>query len=124
MLTKKKNSEYNPYLPEINENTRYIKIKDCQWINDEFHKAFQKIYAKQDVDDSSEAIQDFLDSGNDKKPSEYLANRTFINEEKDKIEGEITLDEMHSLRKWKAQAQPALMASRLIGYRNSGLVWN
>ena len=76
ILIKKENSEYNPNLPESNENTRYIVVKYHQGINDGFHKAFQKIYAKQDVDDSSEGIQDFLDSDNDTKPSEYLTNRT------------------------------------------------
>ena len=64
MLIKKENPDYNPDLPESYENARFIEIKDCRGINDEFHKAFQKIYAKQVVDDSSEAIQDFLDSGN------------------------------------------------------------
>ena len=110
MLTKKKNSEYNPYLPEINENTRYIKIKDCQWINDEFHKAFQKIYAKQDVDDSSEAIQDFLDSGNDTRPSEYITNIALSDAERDKIEGEITLGELeYSLfKKMKGSSAPGI----------------
>ena len=47
------------------KSSRHIKITNLQGINDEFHKAFQKIYKKQDVDDSSEAIQDFLDSGDD-----------------------------------------------------------
>ena len=89
MLIKKEKSEYNPNLPESNENARYIEIKDHQGINNKFHKAFQKIYSKQDVDDSSEAIQDFLDSGNDTKPSEYLTNRTLTNEKRGKIEGEI-----------------------------------
>ena len=94
MLIKKENIDYNPNLPENDENTRYTEVTDHQGINDEFHKAFQKIYAKQNVDDSSEAIQNFLDSVNDTMPSEYLTNRTLTNEERDKIEAEITLDEM------------------------------
>jgi len=53
MLIKKENSDYNPDLPETDEDARYSKIKNRQGINDEFHKAFQKIYAKQDVDESS-----------------------------------------------------------------------
>ena len=59
MLIMKENIDYNPNLPESDENVRYTEVTDCQGINEEFHKAFQKIYAKQNVDDSSEAIQDF-----------------------------------------------------------------
>ena len=40
-------------------------ITDRQSITNEFHGAFQKIYSKQDVDDSFEAIQEFLESGGD-----------------------------------------------------------
>ena len=42
-------------------------ITDRQGINDEFHQALKKIYSKQDVEDSSEAIQEFLDRGGDTK---------------------------------------------------------
>ena len=72
-----------------------IEIKDHQGITDEIHKAFQKIYAKQEnVDDSTEAIQDFLGSGNDTEPSEHIINIALSDAERDKIEGEITLKEM------------------------------
>ena len=37
MLIKRENSEYNPNRPESNENAKYIEVKDCQGINDEFH---------------------------------------------------------------------------------------
>ena len=79
-------------MSDLYENARYIEIKEYQGINDEFHKAFKKIHAKQDVEDSSEVIQDFLDYSNDTKPSEYLSNRTLTDEEGDKIERAITLD--------------------------------
>ena len=66
-----------------------------QGINDEFHRVFQKIYAKQEnVDDSTEAIQEFLDSGNDTRPSEYITNIALSDAERDKIEGEITIGEL------------------------------
>ena len=94
MLIKKENPNYNPDLQEREENARHIEITDHQEKNEEFHKAFQIIYAKHDVDDNSEAIQDFLDSGNNSRSSEYLSNRTLTDEERDEIEGEITLDEM------------------------------
>ena len=72
MLVKKENTKYNPNLPESHENAKHIEIKDRQGINDEFHKAFQKMYAKQEnFDDSSEIIQDFLGSGNNTEQSEY-----------------------------------------------------
>ena len=72
MLVKKENTEFNPNLPESHDN---VEIKDRQGINDEFHRASQKIYAKQEnVDDSAEAIQDFLNSGNDTMPSVYISN--------------------------------------------------
>ena len=47
-------------------------ITDRKGINDEFHQAFQKIYSKQDVGDSSEVIKEFLESGGDTKPSKLL----------------------------------------------------
>ena len=49
-------------------------------INNEFHSANKKIYSKQDVDDSSEAIQEFLDSGGNTKHSEYLKFKALTNE--------------------------------------------
>ena len=94
MLIIKQNTNYNPNLPESQENAKHIEIKARQSINDEFQKAFQKIYAKQEnVDDITEAIQDFLGSGNDTKPSEYITNIALSDAERDKIEGKIPLDE-------------------------------
>ena len=83
-------------------------ITDRQGINDEFHQAFQKIYSKQEVEDSSEAIQEFLDSGGDTKPSEYLKSKALTNEERESIEGEITLFELnHALfKKIKGSSAP------------------
>ena len=69
-------------------------MMDRQSINDELHSAFQKVQSKQDVDDSSEAIQDFLDSGGDTKLSEYLKFNVLTEEESNGIEGEITLSEL------------------------------
>ena len=63
-------------------------------INIEFHSANKKIYSKQDVDDSSEAIQEFLDSGGDTKPSESLKSKVLTDEESNGIEGEITLSDL------------------------------
>ena len=70
-------------------------ITDRQGINDEFHQAFQKIYSKQDVEDSSEVIQEFLDSGGYPKPSEYLKSKALTDEESNGIKGEITLNELY-----------------------------
>ena len=111
MLVKKDNPEFNPNIPESQDNVKQIEIKDRQGINDEFHRAFQKICAKQDnVDDSSEAIQDFLDSGNDTRPSEYITNIALSDAERDKIEGEITLGELeYSLfKKMKGSSAPGI----------------
>ena len=41
---------------------------DHQSIDDKFHNAFKNIYIKKKVEDSFEAIQEFLDSGSDTKP--------------------------------------------------------
>ena len=65
---------------ESNENPRLVPIKDRQGISHEFHQAFQKIYIEQDVEDSSEAIQEFLDSGGDTRPSEYLKSKALTEE--------------------------------------------
>ena len=44
----------------------------------------KKIYSKLDVDDSSEAIQEFLDSGGDTKPSENLKSKALTEKESKK----------------------------------------
>mgnify|MGYP003336044648 CR=1 FL=1 len=75
ILLNKGNPIYDPTKAESNENPGLMPITDRIGINDEFHQAFQKIYSKQEVEDSSEAIQDFLDSGGDTKPSEYLQSK-------------------------------------------------
>ena len=87
-LVKKENTEFNPNLPESHDNAKHNDIRDRQGINDEINRAFQKIYAKQDnVDDSTEAIQDFMGSGNDTRPSEHIINIALSDAERDKIEG-------------------------------------
>ena len=65
----KNNPNHDPSKEESEENPRLVPITDCQSINDEFHRAFQKLYNKQEVEDSFEAIQEFLYSGGDNKPS-------------------------------------------------------
>ena len=57
-------------------------------------KAFQKIYSKQNVDDSSEAFKKFLDSLGDTKRSEYLKSKVLTDEESNGIESEITISEL------------------------------
>ena len=80
------------------------------FINTVFHLAFQKMYSKQDVEDSSEAIQEFLDSDGDTKPSEYLTSKALTNGESNSIEGEITLTELnHALFKtMKGSSTPGI----------------
>ena len=56
-------SKYDPSIKVIKGNPMTIAIMDSQSFNDEFHKTFQeKNYKKQIVNDSSTAIQEFLDS--------------------------------------------------------------
>ena len=43
MLVKKENTEFNPNLPESQDNAKHIEIRDCPGINDEFLRAFQKM---------------------------------------------------------------------------------
>ena len=85
-------------------------ITDRQGINDEFHQAFQKIYSRQDVEDSSEAIQDFLNNGGDTEPSEYLKSKALTDEESNGIEGEITLNELNYaiFKKMKGSSAPGI----------------
>ena len=100
ILLNKSNPNFDPTQEENDGNPRLMPITDRQGINDEFHQAFQKIYSKQEVDDSSEAIQDFLDSGGDTRPSEYLNSKALTNEDSKSMEGEITLTELnHALFK-------------------------
>ena len=109
MLIKKENPNYNPDLRTSKENTRYIEITDCLRINEEFHKAFQKIFAKNDVDDNYEVLN-FLDSGNDTLSSEYLSNRSITEKEKNNIKWETTLDEMQYalFTKMKGSSAPGI----------------
>jgi len=46
MLVKKENTDFNPNLPESQDNLKHVEVKDRQGINDEFHRAFQKIYVR------------------------------------------------------------------------------
>ena len=111
MLIKKENTDFNPNLPESQDNLKHVEIKDRQGINDEFHRAFQKIYAKQEnVDDSTEAIQDFLNSGDDTLPSAYISNIALSDAERDRAEGEITMQELeYSLfKKMKGSSAPGI----------------
>ena len=97
-------------MAESNENPRLMPITDRQGINDEFHQAFQKIYSKQDVEDISEAIQEFLYSGGDTRPSEYLKSKALTNEESESIEGEITPTELNHafFKKMKGSSAPGI----------------
>ena len=88
ILLNKDNPNYDPTKAENDGNTRLVPITDCWGINDEFHQAFQKIYSKQDIEDSSEEIQEFLDSGGDTKPLEYLKSKFLTDEESNGIEGD------------------------------------
>ena len=54
-------------------------------------QVLQKTYNKQDVDNSSEAIQDFLDNGGDIKPSEYPKSKALNNEERKGMDSKMTL---------------------------------
>ena len=69
-----------------------------------------KIYSKQDVEDSSEAIQEFLDSGGDIRPSEYLKSMILTNEGSESMEGEITLTELNHafFKKMKGSSAPGI----------------
>ena len=87
--------------------------KDRQGINDEFHRAFQKIYAKQEnVDDSTEAIQDFLNSGDDTLPSAYISNIALSDAERDRAEGEITMQELDNSLFKKMKGSSALITNK------------
>ena len=100
----------NPTIEENDRNPRLTPITDRQGINDEFHQAFQKIYSKQEVEDSPKAIQEFLDSGGDTKPSEYLNSKALTKDESESMEGEITLTKLnHALfKKMKGSSTPGI----------------
>ena len=54
MLIKKENPDHNLTMEE--NDPRSTTATGWQGINYEFHQPFEKIYKKQDVDDSSESI--------------------------------------------------------------------
>ena len=100
--------EYNPNLEENAANPKLIPITDREGISQEFHQAFTQIYKKQDVEDSAEAIQGFLESGGDTKPMEYLRSKALTQEESNQIEGEITMAELEYalFKKMKGSSAP------------------
>ena len=110
ILLNKNNPYHDPTKVESSENSRLVPITDYQSINDVFHQAFKKIYSKQEVQDSSEAIQEFLDSGGDTKPSEYPKSKALTKEESNGIEGEIILGGLqHALfKKMKGSNAPGI----------------
>merc|ERR1711872_1075772 len=110
ILLNKSNPNFDPTQEENDGNPRLMPITERQGINDEFHQAFQKIYSRQEVDDSSEAIQDFLDSSGDTRPSEYLNSKALTNKESKSMEDEITLTELnHALfKKMKGSSAPGI----------------
>ena len=81
ILLNKTNPQFNPNLEESEANPKLIPITDREGISQEFHQAFTQIYKKQDVDDSEEAIQAFLESGGDTKPVEYLRSKALTQDE-------------------------------------------
>ena len=60
MLLSKENQIFGPSREVSKTNPKLMPLTDCESINNELHKAFQQIYIKWEVDDSSEAIQKYL----------------------------------------------------------------
>ena len=60
MLLSKENQIFGPSREVSETNPKLMPLTDCESINNEMHKAFQQIYIKREVDDSSEAIQKYL----------------------------------------------------------------
>ena len=91
-------------MEESETNPKYITVMDQQGVNEEFHEAFQKINRKRDVDDSSEAIEEFLDSDDD------LNSKVLTEEESNKVKGEIPLDELQYIlfMKMKESSAPGI----------------
>ena len=110
ILLNKTNPQFNPNLEESEANPKLIPITDREGISQEFHQAFTQIYKKQDVDDSEEAIQAFLESGGDTKPVEYLRSKALTQDESNKIEGEITMAELEYalFKKMKGSSAPGI----------------
>ena len=109
-MLNKANPDFNPKLEESAANPKLIPITDREGISQEFHQAFTQIYKKQDVDDSAEAIQAFLESGGDTKPVEYLRSKALTQDESNKIEGEITMAELEYalFKKMKGSSAPGI----------------
>ena len=125
-MLNKDNPNYDRTKAESDGNIQLMPVTDRQVINDEFHQSFQNIYSKQEVEDSSEVIQEFLDSSRDTKPSEYLKSKALIDEESNGIEGEITLNEVNYalFKKIKGSSAPGINRFPSIGYGNSGTASN
>ena len=86
-------------------------VTDRQGINDEFQQVFQKVYSKQDIEDSLGVIQEFVNSSGDTMPLEYLKSKALTNQESESIEGEITLNEVNYtlFKKMKGSSVPGIV---------------
>ena len=64
-----------------------------------------------------EVIQEFLDSGGDTKPSEYLKSKALTDEQNKIMEGEITLTELNQalFKKMKGSSAPGIDGLPSIG---------
>ena len=89
ILLNKSNPEYNLNLEESAMNSKLIPITDREGISQEFHQTFTQIYKKQNVEDNAEATEEFLGSGGDTKPMEFLQSKGLTQEESNQIEVEI-----------------------------------
>ena len=110
ILLNKNNPHFNPNLEESAENPKLVPVTDREGISQEFHQAFTQIYKKQEVDDNAEAIQEFIESGGDTKPMEYLRSKALTQDESNKIEGEITMAELEFalFKKMKGSSAPGI----------------
>ena len=88
------NENFDPNLPEGSQNLKTIQTTDRKKIQDKFRTDFQAIYAKQEIDNDENSIENFLNSYGDHLPYLKLKNRAIPNNIREGMEGIITENEL------------------------------
>ena len=113
--------QHDPDMPISLTNPKMILVPDRQGINDEFYSVFQAIVNKQDINESPKTIKEFLDSDGDTQPMEFLKTKVLVDDKSEKLEGEITHEELKFslFTKMKCSSAPSIMDTLSTGYWNS-----
>ena len=110
MVLKIPNENFDPNLPEGGQNQKTIQTTDRRNIQEKFRHDLKAIYAKQEVDNDKNSIENFLNSQGDHLPYLKLKNRAIPNDIRKAMEGVITEEELKTclFKNMKPKLAPGL----------------